>query len=75
MLKIYEWINKEKQRFYTITVYKKDDDSILLKYKWGAMHSNKGGNKDIVATEHEAEHYITQMLKRRKYRGYELVKD
>jgi hypothetical protein len=53
----------------------KKENGILLNYKWGAMHSNRGGNKDVIAkTEEEASRYINAMLKRRKYRGYDLIR-
>jgi hypothetical protein len=73
MFESYQWLNRAKSRYYTINV-KKDEDQIILKYKWGGCHSNRGGNKSLlVRTEEEVKKYIDDMMKRRKSRGYELI--
>lgn len=73
-MKIYEWLNKEKARFYTITIQKQDEFNILLDYKWGSCITNRKGKKNLlVKTEEEVQKYINHMLKRRKSRGYELI--
>jgi hypothetical protein len=74
MVKIYQWINKEKSRYYTISVNKDGTNNIILNYCWGGCHSNRGGKKNIlVQTEEDATGYINKMMKRRKSRGYELI--
>lgn len=71
---LYKWLNREKSRYYTIAVHKTFPDEIVLNYAWGGCNSNRGGKKNLlVHTEEEAQKYITQMMKRRKSRGYELV--
>lgn len=72
-MQIYKWLNKEKDRFYKITI-KKDGDAVILNYHWGSCISNRGGKKDVfLACEDEAVKTIEQMMKRRKSRGYELI--
>lgn len=74
MIQVYEWLNREKQRFYKITVQRKGIADIVLNYHWGSCNSNRGGNKNLyVREESEAENYIRQMMKRRKSRGYDLI--
>ena len=74
MIQLYEWLNREKQRFYKITVQRKGIAEIVLNYHWGSCHTNRGGHKNIYAqTEEEAQRFITNMIKRRKSRGYELI--
>jgi len=74
MTEIYQWLNKEKSRYYVIDVQKDADDGIALKHSWGGCHSNRGGKKSLlVQSDEEIEKYIGQMMKRRKSRGYELV--
>lgn len=71
---VYEWHNREKGRYYSITVRKHRPGKIVLDYKWGGCNSNRGGQKNIeVSTDDEASNYIMQMMKRRKGRGYDLV--
>jgi predicted DNA-binding WGR domain protein len=74
MPNIYEWLNKEKSRYYTITVQKDGTSDIVLNFRWGGCNSNRGGKKNIfVQTEEEVKRYISNMMKRRKSRGYELI--
>lgn len=74
MAKTYQWINKEKSRYYKITVEKYGINHIVLNYHWGGCNSNRGGKKNIfVQTEKEAQTLINLMIKRRKTRGYELI--
>lgn len=73
MSNIYQWINKEKSRYYTITI-NKNESKIIMNYSWGGCHSKRGGKKNIcVETEDEMQFYIYNMMKRRKSRGYELI--
>ncbi len=74
MMKTYEWLNKAKSRFYTISVKKNKLNQIVLNHRWGGINNNRGGKKDLmVHTEEEMQKLIVQMMKRRKSRGYELV--
>jgi predicted DNA-binding WGR domain protein len=74
MSNIYQWINREKARFYTIAILKTNDNSFLLNHMWGSCRSNRGGKKNLfVQTEEEATQLINKMMKRRKSRGYELI--
>lgn len=74
MNKVYEWLNKEKSRFYKITVEKDGPSNIILNYRWGGCNSNRGGRKNIyVQSVEEMQGLIQQMMKRRKSRGYELI--
>lgn len=74
MSNIYQWLNPIKSRYYTITVKKHGSNNIILNYKWGGCHSNRGGKKSIsVQSEEEAQKYINLMMKRRKSRGYQLI--
>lgn len=71
---MYQWINKEKSRYYTIAIQKQQRNELVLSHFWGACNSNRGGTKNIsVPTEDEAIYLIDRMLKRRKSRGYELI--
>lgn len=71
---IYQWLNKEKARYYRITVEKNGTHDIVLNHRWGSCHSNRGGKKNIfVRTQEEAQGFINKMMKRRKSRGYELT--
>lgn len=73
-MNIYQWLNKEKSRFYTIVVNRHGTNNIVLNYVWGSCNSNLGGKKNIkVNSEKEALTYIHKMMKRRKSRGYELI--
>jgi hypothetical protein len=74
MAKVYEWINTEKLRYYTITLLKDEVNANVLYYQWGSCVSNRGGKKEIrVQSEEEAQEYIDKMKKRRKIRGYFLI--
>lgn len=74
MVKIYEWLNREKNRYYTITIQQNGNSNIILKYRWGGCNSNRGGKKNLfVQTEEEVQKFIAKMMKRRKSRGYELI--
>jgi len=74
MSNIYKWLNREKSRYYTITVQKNGITNIVLNFSWGGCNSNRGGKKNIfVKTEEEVQCFINQMMKRRKSRGYELI--
>lgn len=74
MPNIYQWLNHEKSRYYTIIVAKVQKNEIMLNYYWGGFNSNRGGKKNILAkTEEEVMSYINDMMKRRKSRGYELI--
>ena len=74
MMTIYEWLNREKSRYYTIVVKKDVDNEIVLSHRWGGCNSNRGGRKNIfVQTEEEVQKFINKMIKRRKRRGYELI--
>jgi predicted DNA-binding WGR domain protein len=72
---VIKWLNKEKHRYYTIIIQNHDSyEEIALKHSWGSCVSNRGGNKNLfVKTEQEAQKYISKMMKRRSYRGYELI--
>ena len=74
MSEIYQWLNIEKSRFYTITVNQYENSHIVLNYQWGGCHSNRGGKKSIfVFSEKKAQELINKMIKRRKSRGYQLI--
>ena len=74
MTNTYQWLNKEKSRYYHITVQKSEASYLILNHKWGGCHSNRGGKKEIpVENFDEAQTYINKMIKRRKSRGYELI--
>lgn len=74
MVQTYEWLNKEKSRYFTIMINRYKPNEIVLNYSWGGCNSNRGGKKNVlVRTQEEAQLYINQMIKRRKSRGYELV--
>ncbi len=74
MSSVYKWLNKEKQRFYTITIKKEIPEFIQMHYVWGSCNSKRGGNKYLfVSTDDEAISLIKSMIKRRKNRGYELI--
>lgn len=73
MPNIYEWLNKEKARYYKITI-ERNTVEYKLNYVWGGCNSNRGGKKSLIATtEEEVHHFINNMIKRRKSRGYELI--
>jgi predicted DNA-binding WGR domain protein len=73
-MSIYQWINKEKLRYYTITIQKESDREIVLNHSWGSIKSNRGGKKNLVTqSEEEVQQCIHKMMKRRKSRGYELI--
>lgn len=73
MLKIYKWLNKEKERFYTIAV-KKEESTIILSHQWGSCISKRGNSKNLlVKTDEELKKCLIKMMKRRKSRGYELI--
>jgi len=73
MPNIYEWLNREKSRYYKIAV-KPDANGIILNHDWGSCNSNRGGKKNIfVQTEEDVQKFIGKMMKRRKSRGYELI--
>lgn len=73
MNNIYKWLNHDKSRYYTIAVEKTDTD-IVLNHQWGGCNNNRGGKKNILVTnKDEMQKCITQMMKRRKSRGYELI--
>ncbi|CAB4128110.1 WGR domain containing protein [uncultured Caudovirales phage] len=74
MVKVYEWLNKEKARYYKITIETYENTNIVINYLWGGCHSNRGGRKNIcVQTEEEAHKCIAKMMRKRKSRGYELI--
>lgn len=74
MVQIYRWLNKEKARFYTLSVQTQHPEEIVLNHSWGGCNSNRGGKKSLfVKTEEEAHRLILKMMKRRKSRGYELI--
>lgn len=74
MVNLYKWINREKSRYYTITVESNGFNHIVLNYRWGGCNSNRGGKKNVlVKTQEEAQRFINAMMKRRKSRGYDLV--
>lgn len=74
MPNVYEWLNREKARYYKITVEKDGTNDIVLNHRWGGCNSNRGGRKNIlVQTEEEVKAFISKMIKRRKSRGYELI--
>lgn len=73
MPNIYEWLNREKSRYYKVAV-QLEADGIILCHDWGSCHTNRGGKKNLfVQTEEEVQKFISKMMKRRKSRGYELV--
>jgi len=70
----YEWLNREKERYYVITIQQDDTNNIMLNYRWGGLNSNRGGKKALyVQTEESAQKIISKMIKRRKSRGYDLL--
>jgi WGR domain-containing protein len=74
MFNMYEWLNREKSRYYKITVERDGSNNIVINHNWGGCYSNRGGKKNLfVHTEEEAKLIIEKMIKRRKYRGYELI--
>lgn len=74
MVKTYEWLHKEKSRFYKITIENNGFRNINLNFLWGGINNNRGGKKSLyVQTYEEAQTFIIQMMKRRKSRGYELI--
>ncbi|MCF1193167.1 WGR domain-containing protein [Mangrovimonas sp. AS39] len=74
MSNIYQWLNREKSRYYTIAIEKYATGNIILNHRWGGCNSNRGGKKNIlVQTEEEVQKFISKMMKRRKSRGYELI--
>ncbi len=74
MSKIYEWLNKEKSRFYKVSIEKDEQNGFALRHVWGGCNSNRGGKKDVaMQTEEDARRYMAYMVKRRKSRGYELL--
>jgi hypothetical protein len=74
MSTLYKWLNHEKSRFYTIVVKKDVTNDIILSHTWGGCHSNRGGKKNLlVQTDDEVQAIIDKMMKRRKYRGYDLI--
>jgi len=73
-MSIYEWVNKEKARFYKIIIKKEGNNRIVLDYQWGSCNTKRGGKKKLmVQSEEEASRYIAKMIKRRKSRGYMLI--
>jgi hypothetical protein len=74
MFNIYKWLNREKSRYYTITLEQDGASRIILNYRWGGCNSNRGGSKNIcVQTKEEAQKFIHQMMRRRRSRGYVLL--
>lgn len=74
MSKIYEWLNKEKSRFYKVSIEKDDQKGFALKHSWGGCYSNRVGSKYVaMQTEEDTKRYLAYMVKRRKSRGYELL--
>lgn len=72
-MQIYHWLNRAKERFYYLTVLKKEDN-IIINYHWGSCSTLRGGKKIVsMESENEASTFIQQMIKRRKSRGYELI--
>lgn len=70
---IYEWLNREKSRYYKIAVQYMENN-IILNHDWGSCVSNRGGTKSLlVQTEEELQKLISKMMKRRKSRGYDLI--
>lgn len=68
------WLNKEKSRYYVVSVEEQLPNAITLNYAWGSCNSNRGGKKNIfVQSQEEAEKRINDLLKRRKSRGYQLI--
>lgn len=71
---IYKWINRTKDRFYQITIKQNESNGLVLNYHWGSCTTNRSGKKNIVlCSAEEAQKTISQMMKRRKSRGYELI--
>ena len=70
---IYKWLNKEKARYYTVSVQKEKSNIVNLNYTWGGCNSNRGGNKILSVPKEELSNLITSLMKRRKTRGYELI--
>lgn len=74
MPNIYEWLNREKSRYYKVAIEETKQDGIILYHDWGSCTSNRGGKKNLfVQTQEDAQKFIAKMMKRRKSRGYELV--
>lgn len=74
MVNNYEWLNKEKSRFYRISIENNEYVGIMLKFRWGGCNSNRGGKKNVcMSSEEEVRVFMAKMMKRRKSRGYELI--
>ncbi len=74
MYDLYEWLNNEKSRYYTISIERDGTNAIVLNHRWGGCNSNRGGKKNLlVQTQEEAHKLLTKMMKRRKVRGYKLI--
>ena len=74
MSNIYEWLNRDKARFYKIKVEKENSLVIVAKHHWGSLNSNRGGKKELLLqSDEECQKLINNMIKRRKSRGYELI--
>ena len=73
-VKDYEWLNREKNRYYKITVDNFGEMGNIIYYAWGGNNSNRGGRKHVfVPTRDGVQKIISMLMKRRKSRGYELV--
>jgi hypothetical protein len=52
----------------------KNDEFIILNYKWGSCNTRRGGNKNLIVKNlDEVNFYVNAMIKRRKSRGYDLI--
>lgn len=70
---VYQWLNIQKKRFYKITI-NPNKDNFLLDYHWGSYITKRGGRKGVMLkSEEEVNNTISDMMKRRKIRGYELT--
>lgn len=73
-VKAYQWLNREKKRYYKITVDSFGEMGNIIYYAWGGSDSNRGGKKHVfVPTEDGVARIISSLMKRRKSRGYELI--
>jgi hypothetical protein len=74
MVKIYKWINRDKSRYYIITVQKDGGYNIIIQCLWGGDNSNWIGNKNVILqSEEEVQSFLRDMTNRRRKRGYDLI--
>lgn len=71
----YKWLNRSKERFYQIIVQNSGNQGVVLDYHWGSCNTKRGGKKSVfLCSKEEAQKTIDKLIKRRKSRGYELIR-